>query len=520
MCYFASVKSQVSIRDKQLRNMKKGFIGIMLLLAASTAFAQSSKIVKKNKEAIKSYFASSLAESRGSFEKDAKIEIDAIEETRAAVWSVWKNSVEEFDEEKLIPLEALENRKSGKWRLPANLEPNAVMPYYLGINTLDKVEGKLPLFLYMHGSGDKNQEWETGIGLSLRRFYSPGVYMVPQIPNTGEYYRWAIQSKQWAWEKLLRLAFLNDTIDANRIYFFGISEGGYGSQRLASFYADYLAGAGPMAGGEPLMNAPMENVANIAFSLRTGALDDGFGRNICTQSALDAADSLEAAHPGYYNHYIELIPGDGHSIDYRPTTPWLAKFTRNPHPKYFYWENYDMYGRKREGFYNLKVNVDPSSSSSIRSCFEVTMDNNTIELNVKRVRYSTTYSQGGIPMIFSKKFTNATRGNVTIYLNEKMFDLTKPVKVILNGNEIFNGMVGTSLKAMVESCAIYYDPERLFPASIDIDIATKSAVPTAIKDVKAEKKNNELTYDLSGRPADNTATKGIYIQDGKKRLVK
>ena len=129
--------------------MKKVFTCIMLLLAAASVSAQSSKVVKKNKEAIKSYFASSLAESRGNFEKDAKIDIDAIEETRAAVWNVWKNSVEEFNEEKLIPLAPLEERKTGKWRLPANLEPNAVMPYYLGINTLDKVEGKLPLFLYL-----------------------------------------------------------------------------------------------------------------------------------------------------------------------------------------------------------------------------------------------------------------------------------------------------------------------------------------------------------------------------------
>ena len=91
-------------------------------------------------------------------------------------------------------------------------------------------------------------------------------------------------------------------------------------------------------------------------------------------------------------------------------------------------------------------------------------------------------------MIFSKKFISAKRGNVTIYLNEELFDLSKPVKVILNGEEIFNGKVGTSLKTMIESCAFYYDPERLFPASIDIDIASKSAVPTAIENVKDEKK--------------------------------
>lgn len=488
MRYFAFDNRKIN----NLQNMKRLFINTMLLLAASTVFAQiANNKVKKNEAAIKSYFTSSLAENRGTFNQNAAIDIDDIKQARADVWSVWKKSVEEFDEEKLLPIENLENRNSGKWTLPSSLEPNAIMPYYWGINTTEAVEGKLPMFLYMHGSGNKNQEWETGIRLALKNFYSPGVYMVPQIPNTGEYYRWAIQSKQWAWEKLLRLAFLNDAIDANRIYFFGISEGGYGSQRLAAFYADYLAGAGPMAGGEPLQNAPMENVANIAFSLRTGAKDYGFGRNILTQKSLDVADSLAAAHPGYYNHYIELIPERGHSIDYSPTTPWLAKFTRNPHPRYFYWENYDMYGRNREGFYNIKVNENPSPTNSDRSCFEVSMENNTIDLKVNRVRYTTTFSLGGIPMFFDKEYFDATSGNVTLYLNEELFDLNKPIKVILNGEEIFNGKVETNLRAMVESCAVYYDPERLFPASIDIDIASKSATPSSSKKIKKDKKRNK-----------------------------
>lgn len=74
-------------------------------------------------------------------------------------------------------------------------------------------------------------------------------------------------------------------IDPNRVYFFGISEGAYGSQRLASFYADYLAAAGPIAGGEPMENAPAENCANIAFSFRTGSNDKGFCRNELTEAA-------------------------------------------------------------------------------------------------------------------------------------------------------------------------------------------------------------------------------------------
>lgn len=503
--------------------MKRIFTQMLLLSATAFTFAQSDgpAIESTTKDAIGSYFESSLNDKKAAFDVIDKIELDRIDAMRDSVWSLWKQSVNGFQEEKLIDLRLLKHRDVGRWTLPARLEPNAIMPYYWGVNRDTEIgENKFPMFLYMHGSGDKESEWETGIGLSLRRFYGPGVYFVPQIPNMGEYYRWAIQSKQWAWEKLLRLAFLNDNIDANRIYFFGISEGGYGSQRLASFYADYLAGAGPMAGGEPLKNAPMENVANIAFSLRTGAEDYGFGRNILTKKALEVADSLAAAHPGYYNHFIEVIPGSGHGIDYAPTTPWLANYTRNPHPTYFYWENYDMYGRYRDGFYNLRVNSPSRLSSLERTCYEMNIEDNTITLNVKNVKYKTTYQLSGIDMYFSKSYTIARKGSVTVFLNEELFDLSKPVKIILNGTEIFNGTVGANLKSMVESCALFYDPERVFPASIDIDIRNNTAEPTSIESVSCENEFSGKIYNLKGNLVSQPTEKGIYIKDGKKIFVK
>ena len=108
-----------------------------------------------------------------------------------------------------------------------------------------------PLFLYLHGSGPRDQEFQTGLLLAKRFADAPSVYFIPQIPQEGKWYRWWQRSKQWAFEKLLRQWLLSASVDPNRLYVFGISEGGYGSQRLASFYADYWAAAGPMAGGEP-----------------------------------------------------------------------------------------------------------------------------------------------------------------------------------------------------------------------------------------------------------------------------
>jgi hypothetical protein len=100
----------------------------------------------------------------------------------------------------------------------------------------------------------------------------------------------------------------------------------------------------------------------------------------------------------------------------------------------------------------------------------VQIADNVITLTVQNVEYTTIEEIYGIPMMFSKKYTPATKGNVTLFLNEQLFDLDKPVKVVVNGKEAYNGMVKPSLKAMAESCAEYFDPERVFPASVDVTI--------------------------------------------------
>ena len=96
------------------------------------------------------------------------------------------------------------------------------------------------------------------------------------------------------------------------------------------------------------------------------------------------------------------------------------------------------------------------------------------------------------------------------------------MKVILNGTEIFNGMVSPTLGTMVESCALFYDPERLFPAAIDVDIAAKSAVPTSIDCVKENTAecSDGVVYDLAGRRVVEPATQGVYISNGKKIMLK
>lgn len=420
---------------------------------------------------VSAWFSSVLRGERvASFTPDKKLKPDEIAAMQTLVWNAWKDANTTFEEEKLPDIKPISLGDSGVWNIPATLEADAAMKYYWGSKG-EKPENGYPLFLYMHGSGDPAREWSNGLYFANTFDDSPSAYFVPKIPRTGEYYRWWQKGKQYAWEKLLRQTLASETIDPDRIYFFGISEGGYGSQRLASFYADYLAGAGPMAGGEPLVNAPAENCRNIAFSLRTGDQDFGFYRDQLTRYTKEAFDSLQALHPAGYIHNVELIPGRGHHIDYRPTTPWLASFKRNPYPKNVSWEDFEMDGIHRSGFYNLQVIERPDERRRTR--YEMSINGNNINITVDNVDYSTieTDSRWGIAMKSARAYTPATKGIFRIYLNSALVDLNRPVNIVVNGKRIFNGKLKCTLDNMLESCAEYHDPRRLYPASVTVNLA-------------------------------------------------
>lgn len=460
-------------------------VGLTLALSAITnnAHAQGSNMQEK----VKNYFLQTLKKkqneeqkSKDAFQRNKTYTTDIqqliknkdIAQNQKMVWDAWCQANRELNEQKLAKPEDLQKGIKASWNLPEALEKNAVMPYYYGVK--GSAAGKLPLFLYLHGSGPKEQEWATGLILGNRFQDGPSLYFIPQIPNEGDYYRWWQVAKQFAWEKLIRQALVEGNVDANRLYVFGISEGGYGSQRLASFYADYWAAAGPMAGGEPLKNAPVENCANIGFSFLTGADDTGFYRNILTYYTQIAFDSAQLARPldadkrPLFVHRINLLPNMQHHIKYDLTTPWLKNFVRNPYPKTVLWEDYDMDGRHRSGFYNLQVLSSPTKD---RTYYDMNIHNNVVKINIKEVEYTAVEKDKhwGIEMRFNRNYTNAKGGRLRIYLNSELIDMNKPVTVIVNGKELYRKNVKANLQDMINSCTEYFDPYRVFPASIEIN---------------------------------------------------
>ena len=354
------------------------------------------------------------------------------------------------------------------WTLPDSLEPNAKMNFYLGVKG-DMPKDGYPVFLYLHGSGPREHEWANGLRLANMFQDGPSMYIVPQIPQEGAWYRWWQRSKQWTWERILRILMSMPEVDKNRIYVFGISEGGYGSQRLASFYADYWAAAGPMAGGEPLINAPVENLAHVPLSFLTGDKDFMFYRHLLTKTTGEKLDSMQRLFPNEYKHRVELIPDKGHSIDYTPTTPWLARHKRNAQPRHFIWENLEMDGLKRNAFYNLQVLEE---TDAYRTRYEFTANaDNSIDIKVDGVKYNATWKDPhwGIDMLFSKDLTPAQHGNLRVFLSDQLVDLKKKVTVRINGKQVFCGKVKSSKKTRKLSQELWGDPMRDFKHAVEVN---------------------------------------------------
>lgn len=420
--------------------------------------------------ALKEYFTTYLQGCSTAYAEHDILSWSDVDECRTQVWQAWCEANHAFEEDKLPPLRPLSTDTS-QWNLPEMLEPHAIMPYYYGTKG-DKPAQGWPLYLYIHGSGPKANEWRTGYILCSRFDDAPSLYFIPQIPNEGSYYRWWQRAKQFAWERLLRQSFVSGEVDARRVYLFGISEGGYGSQRLASFYADYLAAAGPMAGGEIPSDAPAENCAHIGFSLRTGANDFMFARNLLTERTHELFDSLQQCYPSEYRHHIELIPGRGHGIDYSPTTPWLSQFIRVVHPRHFVWEDYSMDGVYRRGFYNIAVHERDTTNGNERTRYEMTIKENTIHLTVECVAYEAIEREPrwNIPIKHYKRYTPAAEGCLTLYLSDEMVDFSKKVTLIVNGRRVYKGKVKADMRHMVNSCATFFDPERVYAAGIEVEL--------------------------------------------------
>ena len=104
-------------------------------------------------------------------------------------WQAWRARLAADHSFQLPPLSPLGTAAPGEVQIPAQLEPDATMQFYYGTKG-QRPEAGWPLFLYLHGSGSPDDEWNVSREWALRFADAPSAYFIPRIPRTGAWYRW------------------------------------------------------------------------------------------------------------------------------------------------------------------------------------------------------------------------------------------------------------------------------------------------------------------------------------------
>ena len=298
----------------------------------------------------------------------------------------------------------------------------------------DKPKDGRSLYLSLHGGGNtspeaNDQQWTNQINL-----YTPkeGIYLAPRAP-TNTWNLWHEDHIDDLFAELIKAAVLNEGVNPNKIYLLGYSAGGDGLFQLAPRMADYWAAASMMAGHPG--DASALSLRNLPFAIYMGGADAAYKRNELAKVWGDKLDSLQAQIPESYVHDVHIFDGLPHWMNRRDTIaiPWLASFTRKALPGVVAWHQDD---RHHKQFYWLGTPTPETAKEAI-----VAINQNTIKI---------------------EKNDNS---NLYIYLNDKLLNLDKKIKVVANGQTIYNKKAGRKL-SLIQTTAKRLDPELVFSARL------------------------------------------------------
>lgn len=295
------------------------------------------------------------------------------------------------------------------------------------------------LYISMHGGGGttadvNNEQWEN-----QKNRYSPpeGKYVAPRAP-TDTWNMWFQSDMVALFNRLIENMILFEEVNPNRVYLLGYSAGGDGVYQIAPVMADKFAAAS-MSAGHPNDSNPF-NLRNIAFQIQIGGKDSSYNRNKAAETYSNALDSLAAKDPGGYVHDTIIYKELAHAIPDFDNVKWLHQFDRNPFPTkvrwlqkllvvpYFYW-----------------LGVNPKNAK-IGDIIEAEYIKETNSINIK----------------------STSKSPISVYLNDSMLNLDKPINVSFNGKTLQKQIVKRQLLTLIETYYRNMNVSTIFSAKITV----------------------------------------------------
>lgn len=401
--------------------MKRIYILLVAVLAVNNIYAQTI-------DALQRWAEQNPAKIELQNEPFAQKNLTADEAAKAATLleSQWREQMKQLHKE------ALENETFKRGRLQMKFK---------AITYGEKPADGRSLYISMHGGGAthkrvNDQQWDNQI-----RLYKPqeGVYVAPRAP-WDDWNMWFKPGMDEFFEMLIQAAVATMDVNPDKVYLMGYSAGGDGVWRMAPRMADRWAAASMMAGhpGEALQ----VSLRNTPFMIWMGENDSAYDRNKLAVKHGAIMDSLQQADNEGYIHETHIIKGKGHWMDRvdAAAVPWMAQYKRNPYPNKIVWRQEEV---TRPAFYWLSV---PEKECRHKAMVVAEIDKNVIEIS------ESDYSR------------------LTIYLNDDMVDLNKPVVVNYKGKKVFKGKLSRTIANMARTLNERDDLRYMFPAMVEIEL--------------------------------------------------
>ena len=295
------------------------------------------------------------------------------------------------------------------------------------------------LWISMHGGGNapkalNDSQWEN-----QKVLYQPaeGVYVAPRAP-WDDWDMWFKPPIDPMFEELIRTLVIYNNVNPDKVYLLGYSAGGDGVWRMAPRMADHWAAASMMAGHPG--DVDMRPLRNLPFMIWCGADDAAYDRNRIDAERGLQMDSLQRADPEGYIHETHILPGKPHWMDLedKAALPWMAQYRRNPYPSTIIWVQGD---RGHTYFYWVGV---PEEETKKGAELRVSVKGNTIS-------------------ILAEDYSS-----VTLYLNDAIVNLDRPVTVKWGKQTVYKGRVPRTEENMRATIAKRGDSAYCFPSMVTV----------------------------------------------------
>ncbi|MFM8980775.1 MAG: hypothetical protein ACKOSS_09990 [Planctomycetia bacterium] len=296
------------------------------------------------------------------------------------------------------------------------------------------------LLLALHGGGagvgdgqEALAKWSLASGEAL--VVAP---TAPELRNSA----WCAEDiERWVLA-LVQAAQRTHGLDPDRTYCAGHSMGGYGTWSIGCRHADRFAALGACAGGIFVMAGPG------GVQLAPGHVPNLLCTPIWFYNSTDdqqvRPDSSQAAHRELTRLKEQGLPyawvwDEYHDIGHglppkglKPIADWMLGHERNPAPKHVVWE--PSRAAKRRFFWL-------GAARDLR--LEGRIEGNTIHLSGP-----------------------GAAGPVTVWLNERLVDVAKPVTILRDGKPAFEGLVAARLGTLLEDAEARRDPGLLHDRAV------------------------------------------------------